>query len=93
MANQTRPDIGFDIAKIAADPATSRTDVAMALATVMLYNRTVRFHKVYGRIILYSSRGASADTFGGRWRRFQMAGLIFPTDAGFGPLTGSRPIE
>lgn len=46
---QTRPDIGYDIAKIATDSFAAYTDVDMALSTLLMYSRTVRFIKDFGR--------------------------------------------
>ena len=79
--HRTRPDIGFDITKIATDSAAACEDVDISLETLMIYNRTARFVKDYGRKLVYSSHGRSGDSFVRRWRRFQTMRLIVFNDA------------
>lgn len=49
---RTRPDIGFDITKIAPDSGSACADADLVLDTLTLYNRTVRFAKDYDAEIL-----------------------------------------
>ena len=90
---QTRPDIGFDITKIATDSGTSCTDADTSMATLMLYNHTVRFVKDYDPKLLYITQDTLMNSFSNLWRRGQMRRLVLFVDAGFGSLTGSRSIE
>ena len=90
---QTRPDIGYDIAKIATVDVEAFQDAGKALPIMQLYNKTVRFVKNYSREIHYSPLGPVAETFGGKLKRLAQLRLVAFTDAGFGALTGSRPIE
>ena len=70
--HRTQHDIGYDIAKIATDFVSACTDVDMALATLMLYNRTARFVEDYDRAVLDSSPGSQNDSFRNSWWRLQM---------------------
>ena len=69
---QSRRDIGYDITKIATGAVSASADVEMALGTLIIYNRTVRFVKDYDREILYGSHGHQQESCGGRWGRLQM---------------------
>ena len=91
--HQTRPDIGFNIAKIATDAAKSCTSGDLAWKLIVLYNKTLRYLKSYGRKIRYVPTCLKSDTFDYRWSQFMKLMLIAFPDAGFASLGSSHSIE
>ena len=91
--HQTRRDIGRDIIKLATDAVEAFKEAPKALETMDVYNKTVKFAQNNRRKIRYTSCGTTGASFEDRWWEFRQLRLVISTDAGFGTLTGSRPIE
>ena len=52
--HQTRPDVGFDITKIATDAVPARGNGDLAWKLILLYNKTIRYIKNFpGRYITF----------------------------------------
>ena len=90
--HQTRPDIGYDITRLATDAALAVTDPALALQCINLYNKTVRFVQSYNRKIVYTAVPGTTS-LNQRHRLLSQRRLIIFTDAGFGSLANSHSIE
>ena len=88
----SRPDIGYDITKTATDVAPFCQDTVVALQSLPLYNKVVRYVQNYNRGILYSATSSSiSDSFRARLAKFRQLRLVFSED-GFGALSQSRSI-
>lgn len=92
--HQSRPDVGFDIAKIDTDDVPSCPDATMALQTLSLYNRVVRYVQNYDREIPYSSASLSRrGSFLSRFAKFRQLRLaVFPDD-GFCTFPKNSSVE
>ena len=64
---QARPDIGFNLAKIATDAENSRTTGDLSTKLIALYNKTLRYMKSYGRKLRYVFSAAKTMTPEKRW--------------------------
>ena len=91
--HQTRPDIGFDITKLATDAVEAVTDAELGKKIILLYNKIVRFVQQYDRKILFTDVEPSASTFSDRLQALKQRRIICFTDAGYSPLAGSHSIE
>ena len=60
---QTRPDIGYDIAKLDTDALADCDDALLARAAINLYNKTVRFANNYTRKITYSLSSSRKESW------------------------------
>ena len=91
--HQTRPDIGFDITKLATGIVQACADPTQARATIALCNKTVRFVNNYHRDIVYTAPPECKDSQLNQSSQFARRRLIVPTDAGVGPLAQSHSAE
>ena len=53
--HQTRPDIGYDITRIATEAVDACASVTLALQCNAIYNKTVRFLQTYARNSVYDT--------------------------------------
>ena len=91
--HQTRPDIGWDITKIATDAVEACKQASKALEIMAVYNKTIKFVQNNRRKIKYTTPGTSDTSPSDRWKKLLQLRLVVFTDAGFGSLTGSHSIE
>ena len=91
--HQTRPDIGYDIARIATEAVAACTAPNLALQCVALCNKTVRFAQIYARKIAYAPSHDQLSTPSARLQHQKNRRLIIFNDSGFGSLSGSRSVK
>ena len=90
--HQPRPDIGYDIARLATGAALDVADPAFASHRIILYKKTARFAQNYNQKIAYTSAPGTSSR-NQRRRLLSQRSLIIFTDAGSGSLANSRSIE
>ena len=91
--HQTRPDIGFNITKLATDAVKSCTSGDLARKLISLYNKTLRYLRNHGRKIRYKAANTGGLTQEQLRNRFTQAKIITFSDAGYASLEGSHSIE
>ena len=91
--HQTRPDVGYNIAKMATDAVKSCTAGDLAMKLMSLYSKTVRYLRNHDRKIRYTHVITDGVTKDMLWGNLLKAKIISFTDAGFASLEGSRSIE
>ena len=72
-ARRARPDIGFDITKIATDAVAACLEADLDVAIILLYDKTLRiwgdFHRTRRYISLFSQKRESDHTRGGNYNK------------------------
>lgn len=91
--HQTRPDIGYDIAKLATDFVAVCTDPILARSAINMYNKTVRFACNCPRRVNYADRAGFGTDAAARAHHLQQRRLVLLADAVFGSLADSRSVE
>ena len=90
--HQTRPDIGFNITKIATDAVDACLDADLATEIILLRNKTIRFLGNFPRAIRYVPLFSSTETCLSPWGELGKMRSVAFSDAGFGSLKVSRSI-
>ena len=91
--HQTRPDVGFDITKMATDAVEAVTDPVLALKIIALYNKIVRFAQLHQRKIIYSNPDTENCSEPDRYKNLLRRRVVSFTDAGYSSLAGNHSIE
>ena len=81
--HQTRPDVGYDVTRIATEAVAACATATLALQSIALYNKTVRSVQTYARKIAYAAPPDASSTLRDRLRQLKNRRLILFTDAGF----------
>ena len=83
---QTRPDIGYDIARLAAESALAFAGpfLARQCVDISLYSKTVRSTHAYNRDIVYNAPPHQSGSTRSRLREIAQRRMIASADAGFG---------
>ena len=90
---QTRPDIGFDITKLATDAVAAATGPELGKKIIILYNKIIRFAQLYDRKLTFDDLNLEGTSYHGRLTNFTSRRVVCFADAGFSALAGSHSIE
>ena len=91
--HQTRPDVGYNITKIATDAVNSRASGDLSCKLIAVYNKTLRYLRNHDREIRYTNVTTVGMTAEQLWGNLMMAKIIAFSDAGFESSDGSHIIE
>ena len=92
-ARQTRPDVGYNIAKIATDAFSARQSGDVSRKLITLYNKTFRYLHNYTREIHLSPDATIWATSLDQWADVLTARIIAYHDAGFVSIRDSHIVE